>query len=166
MMTVYEIGYRSFFSNRKFNITENGNLVGGFERSLMGGTGTITLGNVPYTVTRESLLGGVYFIETGGQRVATANKPNKLHRTFAIESGGKTYALEARRMGGKYFALLEGGPGGREVGKAEPVGFFGRRFVVECPDALAREARALFMWLYVNVNIAEVSQRGDSNAST
>jgi hypothetical protein len=123
MMTVYEIGYRSFFSNRKFNITENDNMVGGFERSLMGGTGTITLGNVPYTVTRESLLGGVYFIETGGQRVATANEPNKLHRTFAIESGGKTYALEARRMGGKRFALLEGGPGGRELGKAEPAGF-------------------------------------------
>jgi hypothetical protein len=69
-------------------------------------------------------------------------------------------------MGGKRFALLEGGPGGRELGKAEPAGFFGRRLVVECPDDLAREAQALFMWLYINVNIAEVSQRGDNTAST
>src|SRR5262249_28055707 len=96
-MTIYEISYRSFFSNRKFNITENGNPAGGFERSFMGGAGTISLGNVAYTVTRESLLSGVYVIETGGARVATARKPNMLHRTHTIESGGKIYALEARR---------------------------------------------------------------------
>ncbi|HEX4410755.1 MAG TPA: hypothetical protein VH206_18445 [Xanthobacteraceae bacterium] len=162
-MTEYEISYRSFFSNRKFNITENGNPAGGFERSWMGGAGTISLGNVPYTVTRESLLGGVYFIETGGTRVATARKPNMMHRTFAIESSGKTYMLEARRMGGKRFALREDG---REVGKAETAGFFGRRFILDFPDEVPRETKALFIWLYVNVNIAEVSQRGESNAST
>jgi hypothetical protein len=163
-MTVYEISYRNFFSNRKFNITENGNPAGGFERSFMGGSGTISLGNVAYTVKRESLLSGVYVIEAGGVPVATARKPNMMHRTHTIETGGKTYALEARRMGSKYFALLEGGSGGREVGKAEPNGFFGRRFVAEFPDELPREAKALFIWLYINVNIAEVSQRGDNSA--
>ena len=145
-MSVLEFGLKSFFRPRIYGIVRDGAPVGEIECARMWERATITIGGTSYSAAREGKMSAGFYLETNGNRLASAEKPSAMHRLFAVQVGGRTLTLKAGSTFGRAFVLTE-----REVqiGSIAPLGWFTRKCRAELPDDLAPEVEAFLIWLVI-----------------
>ena len=108
--------------------------------------GTLTVAGIEHRVYREGLLSGSFILEAAGSVVARATKPSAFRRAFAIDHGGRRYALQATAMLRRRMELLDGN---RAIGSLSPQGVFTRRADVDLPTDLPLAVRVFVIWLAV-----------------
>ncbi len=145
-MSLLEFFPKSFFSMRRFRIVRDGVPVGEIDGGRMREQATITIGGATYAAAREGLMSGAYYLEAGGKRLASAERPSVFSRRFTLQTGAKTYSFGAASAFGRSFALTENGV---DVGTIARESFFSRRSMAKLPDDLGLEVKAFLIWLVI-----------------
>lgn len=106
--------------------------------------GSFRLGRDRFEVGRDGWMSGDYYLEHGGNRIASATKPSAWNRRFVLRHKGKQYELEAASAFTRTFHLKKGG---RTVGTVEPVSWWTRQANADLPAELPAEVRIFVAWL-------------------
>jgi hypothetical protein len=131
-----------------FEVREGGGApVADLKLSMWRERGAITVGGIEFGVTREGLV-GAFILEGAGGALARAEKPSAFRRAFAIESGGRQYALKAASVWGRSFALLDGD---REIGAVSSARVFSRQACADLPEDMPLEVRSFMIWLVLMI---------------
>lgn len=141
-MSVLEFGLKSFFRPRIYEITRNDAPAGAIECSRMWERATIAIDGASYAAAREGKVSGAFYLETNGNRVATAEKSSG--RLFTVQIGDRTLTLKAASVFGRSFILTEHGV---QIGAIAPVGWLMRKWRAEFPADLAPGVQAFVIWL-------------------
>jgi hypothetical protein len=108
--------------------------------------GTISLGNMEFTVCKHGWLSGQWTLENSGGTVAAATKPNPLLRSFEVDAGDLRLTVKAQTPFTRCFDIVSNGA---VVGSIRPVHPFTRRAYIECRDALPEFVQLFAFWLAV-----------------
>lgn len=145
-MNVLQFGLKSFFRPRMYRIDREGAQVGEIECTRLWEGATITLGGTRYTAGREGKMSGVFYLETDGSRLASADKPSARKPLFTVRAGGRTFALKKASMFSRAYIVTEGAV---QIGSIAPIGWFWGRCKAEFPDDLEPGVQAFLIWLVI-----------------
>lgn len=145
-MSSLEFGPKGLFTMRNYAIVKSGAPVGEIVGHRMGGGATINIGGKSYEAAREGVMSSAYYLESGGNRIARAERTSAFKGSFTLQAGGRTYLLSRASAFGRAFALTENEV---KVGSIARMGFFSRMSAAELPDDLALEVQAFLIWLVI-----------------
>jgi len=107
-------------------------------------TAIAVIGGTEHQLGSERLFKGPFFIQTNGEKLAAAEKPNIFWRRYAISYDGHEYVYRmTSRMKGS-FGLFEKN---KEIGTIAREGFFSRTTILKVPDDLPLPVVVLLFWL-------------------
>jgi hypothetical protein len=127
-----------------FTVRQDGDTIADIDPSWLGERAEIRAGGQTYAAYRESLLAGTFVLQSGGRALARARKASAFLRAFAIDLSGRPLELKATSVWRREFVLFEGGV---PVGRISPVGWFGRRAVIDLPPDVPLPAQLFLLWL-------------------
>ena len=135
--------HESLFSN-DYVVLEDGEEVCHVDMAWVREAGELTLGGEKLRVGREGWHSGEFFVESGGERLATAKKPSAFTRVFQLHVGDNSYALRPASMWRREFALRDGE---RTIGTVAPAGWFTRNAEADLPRDWPIAVRVFVIWL-------------------
>jgi hypothetical protein len=127
-----------------FTVHQGGDPVAEIDPSWLGESAEIRVGGQTYSAYRESMLAGTFVLQSGGRTVARARKVSAFVRAFDIDLAGRPLELMAASVWRREFGLFESGA---QVGRISPVGWFGRRAVIDLPSDIPLPAQLFLFWL-------------------
>ena len=127
-----------------FTVRQDGNTVADIDPSWFGERAEIRAGGQAYSAYRESLLAGTFVLQSGERALARARKASAFVRAFDIDLAGRPLELKAASVWRREFGLFENGV---QVGRISPVGWFGRRAVIDLPPDIPLPAQLFLLWL-------------------
>jgi hypothetical protein len=127
-----------------FTVHQGGNVVAEVDPSWVGESAEIQAGGKTYSAYREGLLAGTFVLQSGELTLARARKVSVFARAFDIDLAGRPLELKATSVWGREFGLFENGV---QVGRIGPVGWFGRRAVIDLPPDIPLPAQLFLFWL-------------------
>ena len=129
-----------------FDVLDNGDKIAEIKTSSLPDSGTFLLDGGDLRACREGLFSGDYFLESGGQRVARAQKPSAFRSSFEITEADKIYTLKKESLVGRSFVLLQGDIA---VGAIRSEGYFGRKASVSMPEVMSLPVQLFIIWLTI-----------------
>jgi hypothetical protein len=139
---VLELVPQSWFS-WNFAVLQDGRPVAGIDISRWREKGMLAVDGSNYQVYREGLMSGAFILELNGRRMARAEKPSALARSFKVEFAGRIFRWEGNVFR-RSFVLAENS---RTVGSLTPAGIFTRKAAAELPDDLPLPVKVFLIWL-------------------
>jgi hypothetical protein len=140
MLEVVPTGWFSW----DFTISEGSRPVAEFDISWWRERGELTVQGSTFRVSREGMLSGDFLLESDRGILARATKPSVLRRSFTVQSGTKTYTLQARSAFRRSFVLLDDD---REVGAIAPHSAWTRRASANLPTDMPLPVQVFLVWL-------------------
>lgn len=108
--------------------------------------GRLVIDQTPYSLGREGWISGVFYLDSGRARLASATKQSVLTRSFDLEIDNETYVLRPKSMFRRAFVLESRG---KIVGEISPTSLFSRGAEADLPLELSVAARIFVLWLVI-----------------
>jgi hypothetical protein len=141
-MSALEIIPQSWVS-WNFNVLQDGRPVGEIDISRWREKGALIVQGMTYQVYREGIMSGEFVLELNGTRLAQAEKPSALRRSFEVRYAGTTYQWQGKTFR-RSFVLAENS---RTVGSLTPAGIITRKATAQLPEDLPLPVRIFLIWL-------------------
>ena len=129
-----------------FDILDNNRKIAEIKTSTLPESGTFSIEGVSYRAFREGMFSGDFFLESGGQTVARAQKPSAFRNSFSITHSDRSYTLKKESLVGRSFILLEGDV---EAGSIRPEGLLSRKATVSLPEDTPLSIQLFIVWLAI-----------------
>jgi hypothetical protein len=142
MLRASPVGWFSW----NFILTEAGERLAEINLAWLREAGQLSVGEESYRVYREGIMSGAFVLEKDGERLARAEKPSAVYRSFNVYFGDKVYVLEAESAFRRKFVL---NCGGEPVGSIYPEGALTRKCVVDLPESIPLAVRTFIVWLVI-----------------
>ena len=142
MLRASPVGWFSW----NFVLSDDGQRLAEINLAWLREAGQLSVGEDSYRVYREGVMSGSFVLEKDGVRLASAEKPSVLYRSFNIAFGGKVYTLEAESAFRRKFVLKNGT---ERVGSIYPEGAFTRKCIVDLPEQFPVPVSAFTLWLVI-----------------
>lgn len=126
-----------------FTVLQDGSPMAEIDISRWREKGRLAVDGSNYQVYREGLMSGAFILELNGARMARAEKPSALARSFKVEYAGRIFRWEGNVFR-RSFVLAENS---RTVGSLAPAGIFTRKAAAELPDDLPLPVKVFLIWL-------------------
>jgi hypothetical protein len=108
--------------------------------------GSISLGGIDYAVRKHGPLSGHWTLESAGQPIADAHKPNPLFRAFELTADGFQVSVKALSPFTRAFGIYSGG---QQLGLISPAHPFTRRATIDCVADVPEICQLFAFWLAV-----------------
>jgi hypothetical protein len=108
--------------------------------------GVVSIDGREYTVGRERMMSGDFFIRRSDQMLARATKPSAFANTFIVRFNDRSYTLKKKSVWSRAFVLHEGD---REIGSVAPKSLWTRHAAVNLPPDWPLPIRAFVIWLAI-----------------
>jgi hypothetical protein len=142
MLRASPIGWFSW----NFILSEDGERLAEINLAWLREAGQLSVGEESYRVYREGIMSGAFVLEKDGVRLARAEKPSALYRSFNVAYDGKYYMLEAESAFRRKFVLKDGS---EHVGSIYPEGALTRKCIVDLPEGIPLAVRTFIVWLVI-----------------
>lgn len=106
--------------------------------------GTLTVAGQRYAVYRERPMSGLFFLQSDGGTVATAEKPSVWSQRLLIEHATSRYELKRRSIFSRTFDLHASAG---VVGSISARNIFTRGMNIDLPESLPLPVRVFIVWL-------------------
>src|ERR1700739_419701 len=94
-MGLLQLDPKSWFS-WNFDVLQDGRPIAEIDISRWRERGVLAVDGMKYDVYRSGFMHGAFILELNGTRVASAEKPSAMVRSFKIECGGRTWKWEGK----------------------------------------------------------------------
>jgi hypothetical protein len=142
MLRASPVGWFSW----NFILSEDGERLAEINLAWLREAGQLSVGEESYRVYREGIMSGAFVLEKDGTKLARAEKPSALYRSFNVYCGDKVYILEAESAFRRKFVLNSGG---ERVGSIYPEGTLTRKCIVDLPEGIPLAVRTFIVWLVI-----------------
>jgi len=129
-----------------FLVSDGDNPVAEINLAWLREAGQLSVGETSYRVYREGVMSGAFILEKDGVRLARAEKPSAVFRSFVVDYNGRSFTLEAESALRRKFVLKDGEG---LVGSIFPEGTFTRKCIVDLPPDIPLAVRVFMIWLVI-----------------
>src|SRR5262244_1926475 len=129
-----------------FLVSDEGAPVAEINLAWLREAGQLSVGEESYRVYREGVMSGAFILEKDGTRLAKAQKPSAVFRSFAVDYNGRRFTLEAESAFRRKFVLKDGE---ERIGSIFPEGALTRKCIVDLPANIPLAVRVFMIWLVI-----------------
>lgn len=129
-----------------YEVSSNGRFVAIVDLAWVRERGVIHMDNQEFTVFREGILHGAFFIESHGRTLARAEKPSAMFRAFEVHYGDRLLELRALSIFTRSFGLFEKS---RQVGRVRADHWRTWQATIELADDIELPIAIFLFWLVI-----------------
>ncbi|MBV8630841.1 MAG: hypothetical protein JOZ83_07960 [Silvibacterium sp.] len=128
------------------DVLDQGNKIAQIKTSTLPESGTLSLDGTIYRAYRERMFSGDYFLESEGQKIASAKKTSAFRSSFQITYIDRSYKLTKQSVVSRSLILFEGDV---EVGSIRPESCLSRKATVSLPEMMPAPVQLFVIWLAI-----------------